>query len=307
MLFYDHHIERTAGTTLGYILRRNYADEYLKIGKKEMLKYFGKARITPLPKPAQINSGELNYIIDQCEKLPKCIASGYISVHSGVESLRQRYDKVKIITLLRDPIARVLSHYFAHRKKYLHLEELPVHIKYDFRNDIKEWIRNSEYSSSKYGFKDYCENRQTYFIDNALNIDDAVLRMKNDFWFVGIVERFDEGLLLLKDQFKKLGKNFNIMYIRQQVVPRSKQDIDQFVTPEVIEKLESMNGLDQQLYEEAKKIFEDRIKTYSGNLESDLFNYRKQLKRWQIYHNHVPLKIREIIGLANNKLIGSKI
>ena len=306
MLLYNHHLGRTAGTTLGYILRRNYGEEYLKIGKAEMLEYLGKAPKVDFSQH-QLNSGEINSIIDHCDKLPKCISSHYISIHSGVDSFKQRYRDVKMITFLRDPMPRVLSHYFALRKKYLHLEELPVHIKYDYRNDINEWIRNNDYVASKYGWLNYCKSRQTYYFDNTYNLDKAILRMKNDFWFVGIVEKFDEGLLLLKDQFKKLGKDLNIMYIRQAQVQHSKQEIDQFVTPEVIKKLEDMNGLDQQLYEEAKQIFEDRIKTYSGNLESDLFNYRKQLKRWQIYHNHVPLKIREIIGLANNKLIGSKI
>ena len=304
MLLYNHHLGRTAGTTLGYILKRNYGEEYLKISKAEMSKYLGKKPKVDFSLH-QLTSDELNFIIDHCDKLPKCISSHYISIHNGVDIFRQRYGDVKMITFIRDPMSRVLSHYFALRNKYLHMKELPVHIKYDYRNDVNEWIRNNEYVASKYGWLDYCKSRQTYYFDNHYNLDKAILRMKNDFWFVGIVERFDEGLLLLKDQFKKLGRNLNIMYIRQAKVPHSKQEIDQFVTPEVRKKLEDMNGLDQQLYEEAKQIFKDRIKKYSGDLESDLNEYRKKLKRWQIYQLYVPSKIRKILGWTNNKLSGT--
>ena len=67
MFFNNHHIGRTAGTTLDYILRRNFGEEYLNIGKSEIQKYLGKAPLVDFSHH-QINSGELNSIINHCEK-----------------------------------------------------------------------------------------------------------------------------------------------------------------------------------------------------------------------------------------------
>ena len=291
--------------TLTYILRRNFGDKFLKMGSKDISKYLGNQRISPVTQ--MLTPDEINDIIDQYGKIPKCTSSHYIPIPTGLETLNQRFNNVKMITFLRDPIARVISHYFAFRKKRLLEDELPMHVKYDYRHDMKNFFRNNEYVESKYGIRNSIENHQTYFIDNDVNLHKAISRLKNDFWFVGIVERFDEGLLILRDQFNKIGKNFNIMYIRQQAAPRTKNEIKQLVTCEIRKKIKEMNKLDQQLYEESKQIFEKRKKLYSGDFESDLCEYRKELQRWQLYQNYVPYKAKKILGWTRNKFsVGHK-
>ncbi len=299
MIFFNAHIGRTAGLTLTYILRRNFGDEFLKLGSKDLSKYLGKQRISPVT--LMLTPDEINYIIDQCDKIPKCMSSHYLPIPTGLEALRQRFNNVKMITFLRDPIARVISHYFAFRKKRLLEVELPKHVKYDYRYDMNNFFRNDKYVSSKYGIHNSTENHQTYFIDNSINIRKAISRLRNDFWFVGIVERFDEGLLILKDQFNKLGKNFDIMYMRQQIAPRTEEEINQLVTSEIRDKIKDTNKLDLQLYQEAKQIFEERKKSYSGDFESDLREYRKRLRKWQLYQNQVSYKGKKIIEWVRNK------
>jgi len=299
LIFFNAHIGRTAGLTLTYILRRNFGDEFLKLGSKDLSKYLGKQRISPVT--LMLTPDEINYIIDQCDKIPKCMSSHYLPIPTGLEALRQRFNNVKMITFLRDPIARVISHYFAFRKKRLLEVELPKHVKYDYRYDMNNFFRNDKYVSSKYGIHNSTENHQTYFIDNSINIRKAISRLRNDFWFVGIVERFDEGLLILKDQFNKLGKNFDIMYMRQQIAPRTEEEINQLVTSEIRDKIKDTNKLDLQLYQEAKQIFEERKKSYSGDFESDLREYRKRLRKWQLYQNQVSYKGKKIIEWVRNK------
>tara|TARA_B100000315_G_scaffold218709_1_gene220171 strand:- start:1190 stop:2017 length:828 start_codon:yes stop_codon:yes gene_type:complete len=269
------------------------------LGSKDLSKYLGKQRISPVT--LMLTPDEINYIIDQCDKIPKCMSSHYLPIPTGLEALRQRFNNVKMITFLRDPIARVISHYFAFRKKRLLEVELPKHVKYDYRYDMNNFFRNDKYVSSKYGIHNSTENHQTYFIDNSINIRKAISRLRNDFWFVGIVERFDEGLLILKDQFNKLGKNFDIMYMRQQIAPRTEEEINQLVTSEIRDKIKDTNKLDLQLYQEAKQIFEERKKSYSGDFESDLREYRKRLRKWQLYQNQVSYKGKKIIEWVRNK------
>ncbi len=305
MIFFNAHIGRTAGTTLGYVLRRNYGDEFLKLGSREITKCYSKERTFPVT--PMLNNYELSYIIDQCDKLPKVISSHYLPIPEATEVLKEHFTNVKLMTFLREPTARVISHYFMFRKKRLLENAPPEHIKYDYRHDMKNFFRNYEYVASKFPVRNATENHQTFSIDNTLNLDQAISRLRNDFWFVGIVERFDEGLLLLKDQFNKLGKNFDIMYIRQQVVSRTTEEKEQLVTDAVRETIKDLNKLDVQLYEAAKQIFEERIKSYSGDLESDLYKYRKKLQRWQLYQKYMPYKAKKILSWTWNKFtIGHK-
>jgi O6-methylguanine-DNA--protein-cysteine methyltransferase len=133
-----------------------------------------------------------------------------------------------------------------------------------------------------------------------MDLDKAISRLRNDFWFVGIVERFDEGLLILKKEFKKLGLSFNIMYVRQQIAPRTKQEKEQLVTNEIIEKIKKMNKLDQKLYEEANQIFEEKVKNYNGNIKADLQQFRRKLKVWRFYQQIVPGEIKRFSGYFRN-------
>jgi hypothetical protein len=295
LIFVNAHIGRTAGLTLNYIFERNFNNGFLHINSKVISNNFGQERISPVTIP--LNSSELIYIIDKCGRLPESISSHYIPIPDGLETLEKRYDNIKAITFLRDPVDRVISNYFAFRMKRLLEHKLPIHVKYDYREDMNQFFRNCQYVASKYGIHNICENHQTYFFDNGLDISKAISRLRTDFWFVGLVERFDEGLLILKDYFKQLGLTFNIMYVRQQIAPRTKDEKEQLVTNEIREKIKAMNKLDQQLYEEANRIFEDKVKNYIGDLKADLQQFRKKLNStaWRFYQNSRSSKVRRFV------------
>jgi len=278
--------------TLNYILERNFNNDFLHINSKVISNNFGQERISPVTIP--LNSRELICIIDKCSRLPESISSHYIPIPDGLEILEKRYGNIKAITFLRDPVDRVISNYFAFRMKRLLEDKLPVHVKYDYRKDMNQFFRNCQYVASKYGTHNLCENHQTYFFDNGLDLRKAISRLQTDFWFVGLVERFDEGLLILKDYFKQLGLSFNIMYVRQQIAPRTKHEKEQLVTNEIREKIKTMNKLDQQLYEEANRIFEDKVKNYIGDLKADLKQFRKKLNSpgWQFYQQSKSSKVK---------------
>ena len=279
-------------------MHRNFGDKHLHINAGVISKNLGEARSFPVT-PA-LSSNELDYIIDQCETLPKSISSHYIPITVGLETLRKNYDSVKVITFLRNPIDRVISHYFAFRMKRLLEDELPKHVKYDYRKDMNQFFRNYEYVASKYRVHNACENQQTKSINNDNDLNKTISRLRKDFWFLGIVERFDEGLLILQDQFKRLGLSFNIMYVRQQMAPRTKQEKEQLVTNEIREKIKEMNKLDQQLYEEANRIFEDKVRNYNGDLKADLRQFRKKLNAWRFYQQVVPSKVKHFAGSFRN-------
>ena len=208
-MFIFVHIGRAAGTTFRFVLRENFEDKLLAIHSPQIKEHFGATRTTPSTK--NLTDEELTQILN-CYTDIECISGHFFNFPN-------RFDNFKVMTILRDPIERVISHFFSFRRKYLHLEvdKLPIHMKYDYRYDINLFFKHWDYLSLKYGVANTCVNRQTFSIDSNMNLDQAINRLKNEFWFVGLVERFDEGLLILKEQFKDLGRPFDIMYESQDV------------------------------------------------------------------------------------------
>jgi len=243
-----------------------------------------------------------------------------LNCYNGIECISghffnfpNRFDNFKPMTILRDPVTRVVSHFFSFRRKYLHLsvDEFPDHMKYDYRYDINLFFKHWDYVSKKYGVPNGCVNRQTFSIDSNLNLDQAINRLKNEFWFVGLVERFDEGLLILKEQFKELGRPFDIMYESQDVaasvvagvrymsqrkaVKIQQKEKEMLINEEICGKIKEMNQMDVILYEEAKKLFNERLSQYPGDIKTDLFNYRKQLRQWKLKNRlYGYLKVNKI-------------
>ena len=203
----SNHIGKTAGGTLQFILQRNYGDNFLGIYSALIKKMFGKERTTPSINP--LDESELNFVLNQYGKI-ECISSHFIKFPNS-------FNNFKTITFLRNPVDRVVSQYFSLRKKYLGQKNLPNHMIYDYRYDMRLFFDHWEYVSTQYNVQSRIDNFQTYVINNANNLDGAVNSLKNEYWFVGITERFDECLLLLKNQFQKIGIDFNIMYTSQHV------------------------------------------------------------------------------------------
>ena len=197
-MFVFVHIGRGAGTTFRSVLRKNFGDKLLAIHSHQIKEHFGFARATPSTN--NLTDEELTQILN-CYPDIECISGHFFNFPN-------QFDDFKYMTVLRDPVERVISHFFSFRRKYLHLsvDQLPEHMKYDYRYDINLFFKHWDYVSSKYGVPNGAVNRQTYAIDSNMNVNQAIDRLKNDFFFVGLVEKFDEGLLLLREKFKEIGR-----------------------------------------------------------------------------------------------------
>ena len=302
-MFVFAHIGRAAGTTFRFVLRENFEDKLLAIHSPQIKEHFGATRTTPSTK--NLTDEELTQILN-CYTDIECISGHFFNFPN-------RFDNFKVMTILRDPIERVISHFFSFRRKYLHLEadKLPIHMKYDYRYDINLFFKHWDYLSLKYGVANTCVNRQTYSIDSNMNLDQAINRLRNEFWFVGLVERFDESLLILREQFKQLGKSFDIMYTSQDVaasvvdgvhymsqreaVKIQEKEKAELITDEIRRKIKEMNHMDCLLYEEAEKIFNEKLNQYPGEIETDLAIHRRQLKFWALKNRlYSDLKINQV-------------
>lgn len=175
------HIERAAGTTLDYILRRNF--------------FLSHIEVRPLSK----DSNGVFKPSDLKKTLRVNPALQSISGHSicpALSRLETIIPNVKYITVLREPIKRYISHY------QYRVEKLNERISFE------EYLDQEKFS-----------NLQTKKIAGCIDLAKAKKILKNRFFLTGIVEEFDEFLMLLKK--KLIPMHFNTSYSRVNVGNRS--------------------------------------------------------------------------------------
>ena len=166
------------------------------------------------------------------------------------------------ITMLRNPVERVLSHY------YYHLTEPkdPNHALAKSMS-LEQWINASKNA----------HNRQVQFIaglvyeeptQETLSIAKHHIRR---FGFVGITERFDDTIVLLKHY---LGWTKLKYFIRKQT--REKPGKDK-IEPRVLDLIRQHNSLDMELYAVAVEMFNEQVaamKRRGIDIEKEFADYK---------------------------------
>jgi len=155
-------------------------------------------------------------------------------------------DEFQSLTFLREPVSRYISHYF-YQKEVMAIDW-----------SIDEFIKDERYSN---------------FMTKRLSGQEDLISAKSilsSFDFVGLVERFDESLLLMRDRLDCVE---SIGYERRnsRVLRKPK---DEFFSEEIMEKIRSVNSLDIELYSYVRDVlYPSYIGSYSGCLDEDLESF----------------------------------
>jgi hypothetical protein len=284
------HIPKTAGTTLNSIIHRQYAPEVIyNVSGPDLAKSIQKFKT-----------------LDESEKRRIRLVRGHMPF-----GLHRYLDMpATYITMLRDPIDRVISDFY-------YVFEAPSHPLYQElmskRVDLADFIRSRVPKGAT--------NGQTRLISgveklNAIILNDAdkynldltqepattdtleiaKRNLDEHFVVVGLSERFDESLLLLR---KALGWR-NIYYVKRNVTKNrpSKQQLPR----ETIRLIEKHYDLDIQLYEHARQRFEETIREQGAVFESELRSFRRNNKlygtvwRSQVLTRDAILKVKAVMG-----------
>jgi hypothetical protein len=168
------------------------------------------------------------------------------------------------ITMLRDPVSRVISTYYfilARKQNRMH-------------HKIKNMSLEDFVSSNDPQLMIPVSNHQTRYLsgESIPDLQKAKENIENHFSVVGITEMFDESIFLMK---KELGWK-NIFYTKQNVsTNRPKRDQ---ISKETLEMIKSKNDLDYELYNYAKQSLQDRLDGLNKQSMNQLKNYMNRNK-----------------------------
>lgn len=225
------HIHKTAGTTLHRVIERQY-------------------------RPEQIWTLDGEHFLDDLLALSEA-QRAHIRLLRGhmIFGLHEYMPgSTTYFTLLREPVERVISFFYFIRRNPHHYHFAPI-------------------TSRDLNLKQFLELRQNNMMDNGQTrmlagaqqyeylvgectpelLEAAKRNLRENFSVVGLMERFDETLLLLKQAY---GWG-NLRYVRQNVTGSRPLQAD--LPPATLDLVAECNQLDLELYEYASTLFEEQV------------------------------------------------
>lgn len=230
------HINKTAGRTIRYILRSSFG--------------FRHCEVEPWHAPWQdppfstVDLQRLSRLYPNLESIGGHRLRGYID-------LQQNGTEFKYFTFMRDPIKTCASRF-------------QYNVQYRGKKDLvfEEWIRN-----------DWTRNSQTKMIAGVADADEAIRIIQAKNIFVGLTERFNESMLLLK---ALMANNLNIAYRRVNVARDNSLAKKLLTTESTRQMLIEANQEDQALYDRVRQeLYPSFQREYGSSLEADVADYQE--------------------------------
>jgi hypothetical protein len=233
------HIEKTAGNTVTSILRRSFGPLHCdaRIWRKQ-----------PTTKTKWFGKYDLECTRWIYWKL-KSIAGHLVMPGSN---LLEADPNVWFFAFLRDPIERCASHY------QFQVQKMGV------KTPFEEWIETP-------GFR----NVQTQRLAGEVNVDQAIKVLDERVGFVGLVEEFDESLVMLRNACPLNG--LDIRYSPTNVAENSQIKHRLLLNPKTRQLLEDANESDLSLYDYVKNdVFPQQKEEYGSDLIPDVRIFRSK-------------------------------
>jgi hypothetical protein len=251
------HIGRTAGTTLNYVLDGQY----------------------PRRRIYQVDSHRLSESIAEFRDLPADrrramrVLRGHVSfgIHEAIPG------PSTYITLLRDPIERIISHYQYVRERPHRLSARVI----DEEMTLEDYVRS--------GISVELNDWQTRVLAGATEspfgatgremLDQALANVDEHFSVVGLSERFEEAVVMLKRSFGWRRAYYTKLNATRERPSRSD------VPDGALRAIQELNALDIELYERARSRLDETIRD-DPSFADDL----RELRRGNdVYARFAPL------------------
>jgi hypothetical protein len=243
------HIEKTAGTTLNAILRRSFGLQHCDIRLPLV-----KRRMDRHDHRALVEAADLDRVRRLYRNL-RGIAGHNVKPYAD---LRAKFPQIEFFTFLRNPASRFRSHF---------LNRAPGHTQEAF--DL--WIAT-----------DWVRNWQTKMIAGEPNAQKAIDLIGERFGFVGLTERFDESLILMRSWLREPTlpieyRSLNCISEKRRArdAARSTSDMSYLDSAEVRARIQEVNAEDQKVYDfVVSAIYPRQVAAFDGDLQLELDELR---------------------------------
>ena len=262
------HIFKNAGTTIDWILQRNFGKKFLDDRNDQLIR------------------SDTEYVAKLLSKNKKLKAFSSHSLPLPVNQI-EGID-LQVMCMLRHPLLRVRSVYDFERKQ---MADTPG-AKYAKNATFQEYVRWRMLPETNATIKDMQVRFLTKnnSIDNSLGQDhlQAAIEYVESHELVGVVERFDQSMVLFERHFKKIGFEFNPVYIKQNITEKESLDAEFKLTQlrsdlgdDLYGVLIANNQLDLALYEFTLKLLTRRFDSFPNAQKklSGLRSKSEKLKR----------------------------
>lgn len=242
------HIPKTGGSTLHGIIHRQYRKgQWLSVKNNRQAEAFGE--LSP----------------DERDKIK--VLKGHQAF--GHHTKFRNPDKVAYITMLRDPIERIISNYYF-------ILERPNH--HTHKALVENNYTIADYVSS--GVIANAENAQVRLLSDNIDtshgectremLEQAKHNLKHRFAAVGINKCYDEFLMLIQAEF-----GWRSPYYTRQNKTKKRIKREE-LTEEHLKVIREYNALDIELFEYAKTLFEERWNAAPHQVKNKLERFKKR-------------------------------
>jgi hypothetical protein len=251
------HIQKTGGITLQRILRKKFGPSIYQRVFRVMT-----GRGKPLPLEASLKA--------------KKMRDRYFAGHVGFGVHRLLPQPFHYVTLLREPVSRIVSlYYFArsnptafyHRvAKDVTLEEFSSRIQMpELDNGQTRFIAGDP--------TDLFINRTPFGQCDQALLEKAKYNIEHHFSVVGLTEQFDHSMILLSEVMNWK----DCHYLRLNSAPKKPP-----IPESLVDKIAAQNWLDVELYQFAQQHFESQLMKYNITAER-VQSYRQKNARLNAY------------------------
>lgn len=181
--------------------------------------------------------------------------------HLGFSNLPDLLHNKRVIniTILREPVARVISHYD-------YIRRMPGDPHYAAVKDmtLEEFAQRLTAGKLGKNIQTYHVAKTTQFNLDKLSVDETLELARNsldDFGFVGLVERFQDSLFLLSYIFGWKP----ILNSRKENAAKVKKSVNE-ISEQTLEVIKANSQLDAEIYRHACGIFEQRFDAMQQDL-----------------------------------------
>lgn len=250
------HINKTAGRTVRYILRSSFGVRHAEV---EARRIDGKKQ--------SFSSADLHSLRKLYPKLES------IAGHSvtGNVNLQENGTHFGYFTFMREPLKTCASR-FQYNVQYRGHKDL----------NFEEWIQ-----------KEWTRNNQTRMICGEVDVNQAIRNIQEKEIFVGLTERFDESMVILKGL---MANQLDISYKHVNVAKSNNLAQELLANEQTRQLLIEANRVDLELYNYViQELYPSYRREYGPRLEADVAEYQRTRHNTFNYWNLTMSRLKQYL------------